>query len=449
MTTTDLAPEPSEPTALVDAGASPREMRRILLSSLLGTAIEYYDFILYATAAALVFNRLFFSGVGGTTALYLSFGTLAVGYVARPLGGLLFGHLGDRLGRKAMLITTVVLMGAASTLVGLLPTTAQIGVAAPILLVTLRVVQGIAIGGEWGGAMLIAFEHSRKSSRGFTSSFAYIGAPVGTILATLVLSVAFALPKADFDAWGWRIPFLLSAVLVIVGVFIRLKVTESPLFKQAAAAPQPRKVPALEVLTEHRRGLGLAIFAGIAGQAAQGLMGAWAISYAVQRSVLNPSAVLNVKALAGVFTIIMIIVAARLSDRLGRKQVMLAGSIAAMALAFPITWLLESGTVLGLFLALFLGLSVIQGFTAGPYGAFAAELFPTRVRYSGTSMGYQLASTLGAGFTPLIATALVAAAGGALWLVALAWIGFSACTTVALLLARDGRKRERELTEIG
>ena len=447
MTTTDLPPEPSEPTALVDAGASPREMRRILLSSLLGTAIEYYDFILYATAAALVFNRLFFSGVGGTTALYLSFGTLAVGYVARPLGGVLFGHLGDRLGRKAMLITTVVLMGAASTLIGLLPTTAQIGVAAPILLVTLRVVQGIAIGGEWGGAMLIAFEHSRKSSRGFTSSFAYIGAPVGTILATLVLSVAFTLPKADFDAWGWRIPFLLSAVLVIVGVFIRLKVTESPLFKQAAAAPQPRKVPALEVLTEHRRGLGLAIFAGIAGQAAQGLMGAWAISYAVQRSVLNPSAVLNVKALAGVFTIIMIIVAARLSDRLGRKQVMLAGSIAAMALAFPITWLLKSGTVLGLFLALFLGLSVIQGFTAGPYGAFAAELFPTRVRYSGTSMGYQLASTLGAGFTPLIATALVAAAGGALWLVALAWIGFSACTTVALLLARDGRKRE--LTEIG
>ncbi|MCO7219845.1 MFS transporter [Klenkia sp. PcliD-1-E] len=433
MTATDRTPAPSDVV-----GARPRDMRRILLSSLLGTALEYYDFILYATAAGIVFDQIFFGDLDGATALYLSFGTLAVGYLARPLGGVVFGHLGDRLGRKAMLVVTVALMGVSSTLIGLLPTQAQIGIAAPLLLVTLRIVQGIAIGGEWGGAMLIAFEHARRESRGFAASFAYVGAPVGTILATLVLSAAATLPRTEFLSWGWRIPFLLSAVLMTVVVFIRLKVAESPAFLQAAAAPRPAKVPAAEVLTTHRRAFTISVLVGLAGQAAQGVMGAWAVSWAVQRAVLAPSSVLNVKALAGVGTIVMIVLAARLSDRLGRIRVMVAGAVAAMALAFPITWLLEAGSAATLLLALFLGLSVIQGFTAGPYGAFAAELFPAHVRYSGTSMGYQLASTLGAGFTPLIAAALVGLAGGGLALVALAWMGFSALSLAGLLWARRG-----------
>jgi MFS family permease len=427
--------------------AEQREMRRILTSSFIGTAIEYYDFILYATAASIVFNQVFFTGVGEGVALLLSFGTLAAGYLARPIGGLVFGHLGDRLGRKAMLVVTLVLMGTVSVLIGLLPTPEQIGVAAPVLLVTLRILQGIAVGGEWGGAMLLAFERAKKSNRGFAASFAYMGAPAGTIVATLVLSAASTLPAADFLAWGWRIPFVLSAVLVAFGLVIRLKVAESAVFTELATAPRPRRAPALEVLTRYPRHFAISVGAGIAGQAAQGLMGAWAISYAVQQATLEQTAVLNVKALAGVTTILMVIVAAKLSDRLGRRRVMLGGTAGAIVLAFPILWLLQSGQVWALFLALFLGLSVIQGFTAGPYGAFAAELFPTRIRYSGTSIGYQTAATLGAGFTPILATGLVLAAGGSLWLVAVAWIALSVVTGVALLAATEGK--DRDLREIG
>jgi MFS family permease len=434
-------------TAPVTGSTDQREMRRILASSFIGTAIEYYDFILYATAASIVFDKVFFTGVGEGVALLLSFGTLAAGYLARPIGGVIFGHLGDRLGRKAMLVVTLVLMGTVSVLIGLLPTPEQIGVAAPLLLVALRILQGIAVGGEWGGAMLLAFERAKKSSRGFAASFAYMGAPAGTIVATLVLSAASTLPTADFLAWGWRIPFLLSAVLVAVGLVIRLKVAESAVFTELAAAPRPGKAPAAEVLTRYPRNFVIAVGAGIAGQAAQGLMGAWAISYAVQQATLAQTAVLNVKALAGGTTILMIIVAARLSDRIGRRRVMLGGTAGAVVLAFPILWLLQSGQVWALFLALFLGLSVIQGFTAGPYGAFAAELFPTRVRYSGTSMGYQTAATLGAGFTPLLATGLVLAAGGSLWLVALAWIALSAVSGGALLVASEGK--DKDLREIG
>jgi MFS transporter, MHS family, shikimate and dehydroshikimate transport protein len=427
--------------------AEQREMRRILTSSFIGTAIEYYDFILYATAASIVFNQVFFTGVGEGVTLLLSFGTLAAGYLARPIGGLVFGHLGDRLGRKAMLVVTLVLMGTVSVLIGLLPTPEQIGVAAPVLLVTLRILQGIAVGGEWGGAMLLAFERAKKSNRGFAASFAYMGAPAGTIVATLVLSAASTLPAADFLAWGWRIPFVLSAVLVAFGLVIRLKVAESAVFTELATAPRPRRAPALEVLTRYPRHFAISVGAGIAGQAAQGLMGAWAISYAVQQATLEQTAVLNVKALAGVTTILMVIVAAKLSDRVGRRRVMLGGTAGAIVLAFPILWLLQSGQVWALFLALFLGLSVIQGFTAGPYGAFAAELFPTRIRYSGTSMGYQTAATLGAGFTPILATGLVLAAGGSLWLVAVAWIALSVVTGVALLAATEGK--DRDLREIG
>ncbi|MEU6642718.1 MFS transporter [Saccharomonospora sp. NPDC046836] len=424
-----------------------REMRRILASSFIGTAIEYYDFVLYATAASIVFDKVFFTGVGDGVAQMLSFGTLAAGYLARPLGGIIFGHLGDRLGRKSMLVVTLLLMGVVSVLIGLLPTQAQIGVAAPLLLVLLRMLQGIAVGGEWGGAMLLAFERAHKRNRGFAASFAYLGAPAGAIVATLVLSAASLLPQEDFLAWGWRIPFLLSAVLVAIGLLIRLKVAESAVFTELAGKARAPKAPAVEVLTRYPRNFLISVGAGIAGQAAQGLMGVWAISYAVNQATISPTSVLNVKALAGVTTIVMIIVAARLSDRIGRKRVMLGGAVGAVVLAYPIMLLLESGQVWALFLALFLGLSVIQGFTAGPYGAFAAELYPTRIRYSGTSIGYQTAATLGAGFTPMLAAALILAAGGSLWLVAVAWMALSAVTGIAVLAAHEGK--DKELREIG
>ncbi|MGC7102628.1 MFS transporter [Amycolatopsis lurida] len=419
--------------------ASPREMRRILLSSFIGTAVEYYDFILYATAAGIVFNKVFFHGLDPTTALVISFATLAVGYLARPLGGLVFGHLGDRKGRKTILIATVVMIGLASTLIGVLPTTEQIGVWAPILLVVLRFLQGIAVGGEWGGAMLLAFENARKESRGFASAFAYMGAPAGTLTGTLIFSAMTATPEEFFLTVGWRVPFLFSAVLMLVALFIRLRVTESRIFREMAARAETktRRVPLAELLRDHRRPLVTAILTGISGQMAQGLMGAWAIAYAVQQAMLSSTEILNIKALGGVTTIIMIVIAARLSDRLGRRRILIAGNIGAIALAFPVLALLDMNSTVAFMLAIFLGLSVVQGFTAGPYGAFAGELFPTAVRYSGTSIGYQLASTLGAGFTPMIATALVAAGGGSLWLVACLWIAAAGVSLAALTTTRD------------
>jgi MFS family permease len=419
--------------------AGPREMRRILFSSFLGTAVEYYDFILYATAAGIVFNQVFFAGMDPNLAILVSFGTLAVGYIARPLGGFIFGHLGDLLGRKAILVGTVLMMGIASTLIGLLPTSEQIGVWAPILLVALRLFQGIAVGGEWGGAMLLAFENAKKESRGFASAFAYMGAPAGTILGTLMLSAMTTLPDGQFLEWGWRVPFVLSAVLMGLAIFIRMRVSESRVFKEISAKSEAKKkrVPAAELFREHPKSLLIAVASGLSGQMAQGLMGAWAISYAVQQAVLAPGEVLNLKALGGVSTIVMIIIASKLSDRLGRRKVLIWGNIGAMLLAFPVMSLLEMGSTVAFMLAIFLGLSAVQGFTSGPYGAFVGELFPTSVRYSGTSIGYQLASTLGAGFTPLIATALVVAGGGSLWMVACLWIAFSGMSLVALLAAKD------------
>lgn len=424
--------------------ASPKEMRRILFSSFLGTAVEYYDFILYATAAGIVFNKIFFADLDPGVALFVSFGTLAIGYIARPLGALIFGNLGDKVGRKTILLTTVLAMGIASTLIGLLPNTAQIGLWAPLLLVTLRFFQGLAVGGEWGGAMLLAFESSKKSSRGFAASFAYMGAPAGTIVGTLFLSAMTLLPEEQFLSWGWRVPFVFSAVLMMLAIFIRMKVSESRVFTEVSAATEKAKqrIPVAELFRNHRKPLLIALVSGLSGQMAQGLMGAWAIAYAVQQAILAQHEVLNLKAVGGVFTVVFIIVASKLSDRLGRRRILIWGNIGAIALAFPVMSLLQMGHTMAFLLAIVLGLSLVQGFTSGPYGAFAGELFPTKVRYSGTSIGYQMASTLGAGFTPMIATALVIAGGGDLWLVALLWMSFSAMSLIALLFATDRSRSE-------
>lgn len=439
MTTENQRPAPSPEPDGKTYHASPREMRRILFSSFMGTAVEYYDFILYATAAGIVFNKVFFANLDPGIAIFVSFGTLAVGYIARPLGGLIFGNLGDKLGRKTILLATVLMMGTASTLMGLLPVTDQIGIWAPILLVSLRIFQGLAVGGEWGGAMLLAFESSKRKSRGFAASFAYMGAPAGTILGTLILSLMSMLPQQQFLEWGWQVPFMFSAVLMMVAVFIRMKVSESRVFQEMSESAEKtkRKVPAAELFRNHRKPLLMAVLSGLSGQMTQGLMGAWAISFAVQQAILAQTDVLNMKAIGGVFTILFVIIAARLSDRIGRRKILIWGNIGAMLLAFPVLYLLDMGNTLAFLAAIVLGLSLVQGFTSGPYGAFAGELFPTAVRYSGTSIGYQLASTLGAGFTPMIATALVFAGGGDLWLVALLWIAFSGVSLVSLLISKD------------
>src|SRR3954447_1807095 len=319
------------------ASHDPQQMRRVLFSSFLGSAVEFYDFLLYGTAAALVFGHLFFSNLTPVVAAIASFGTLAVGYVVRPLGGVIFGHFGDRIGRKSMLVLTMTLMGAASFAIGLLPTYATIGVLAPVLLIVLRLVQGFAVGGEWGGAALMALEHSDEDRRGFSASFANMGAPAGAVLSTVVLAVVTLLPEDAFLAWGWRIPFLLSAVLVGIGLYVRLKVTESPLFEQevvTAVASEKKRLPIVDVLRDSPTSVLLGIGAGLGAFALQALMATFALTIGVQGG-LPRSTVLWLFAAGSLVQLFTLPPYASLSDRVGRRPVMIAGCLAAMTRSTP------------------------------------------------------------------------------------------------------------------
>lgn len=414
-------------------------MRRILTSSFVGSAVEYYDFLLYAMAAAVVFNKVFFANLDAGWATFASFGTLAAGYIARPVGGALFGHFGDRLGRKKMLILSMIVMGAATTSIGLLPTYASIGVLAPVLLIALRMMQGIAVGGEWGGAMLIALEQAPKQKRGFAASFANMGAPAGAALATLVMSAMTLLPDAQFLSWGWRIPFLISAGLVALALVIRLKVSESPLFQNLEKVADSRRLPVVDVFTRHPKFLLLGTLAGIAQFTMAGMVTVWGVSEAIANGA-DKTGVLNAKAIAAVAMLVATIISAKLCDRLGRKRILLAGIAAGALSVFPILNLIGTGTVAGYATAVILG-QAIQGFMFGPLAAFIAEMFPTRVRYSGSSISYQASSTLGAGFTPMLASGIVAATSGIASL-GVTWIAVLVICGIAVLLAPEGSKRE-------
>jgi len=414
------------------------QMRRILTSSFLGSAIEFYDFMLYATAAAVVFSQVFFANLSPALATFASFGTLAAGYVARPLGGVVFGHYGDRLGRKGVLVVSMLMMGLATTAIGLLPTAAQIGVAAPILLVCLRLIQGLAVGGEWGGAMLIALEHAPGGKRGFAASFANLGAPAGSLLAAGALSLATLLPEEQFFAWGWRIPFLLSIVLVTIGLFVRLKVVESPLFQKFDAEAEKRRMPIVEVFARHPKNLALGTLAAMSQLTISGIASVWAVSYAVAQGA-ERTGVLNAKALAAIALFLMTLLSARLCDRFGRRPVIMAGIGAAILFAYPLLLLVDSGTVIGFTVAVMVGQG-IQGIILGPLASFLAELFPTAVRFTGSSVCFQGASAIGAGFTPVIASALVATGGG-LMLLGGVWIGVLVICLIGVLIASEGRRR--------
>jgi MFS family permease len=384
------------------------QLRRAVLSSYLGSVIEYYDFLLYATASAVVFNKVFFSSLDPLVGTVASFGTLATGYLARPLGGALFGHFGDRLGRKRMLILTMGLMGVASVLIGLLPTYEQVGALAPVLLIVLRIAQGVAVGGEWGGAVLMSAEHA-TSRRGLWASFTNAGAPSGMVLSTLVLALAASTTgEEQFLAWGWRIPFLLSAVLLAIGLFVRAKVEETPVF--AAAAAGPERPPLLEVLTRHPRTLALSVGVGFGAFVAQGTLTVFVISYAVQAGGFDRPTVLNALTLSSVAAIFGIIGFSALSDRLGRRPVVLTGAVAMAIWAFLIFPLIGTGSTALLVLVVVVGQGVIHAAMYGPLAALYSELFPTRSRYTGASLGYQIAG-IGAGLAPVVfATVLTGSA---------------------------------------
>ncbi|MGW3725894.1 MFS transporter [Streptomyces sp. NPDC000851] len=415
-------------------------MRRVALSGLLGTAVEFYDFLVYGTVAALVFGDLFFPDADPAVGTIAAFGTFAAGYVARPLGGIVFGHFGDRVGRKSMMLLTMVLMGCGSFLIGLLPTYDAIGVWAPVLLVTLRVVQGIAIGGEWGGATLMVVEHAEHaerahgSRRGLWSSFAMLGAPLGSVLSAGVVTLVSALPDEQFRSWGWRVPFLLSIALLAVGLFVRLKVAESPLFAAAKRAPVD-KPPVVEVLRRPKPVL-LAAGVGIGAFTAQSLLTGFMISYAVQQGYSRPQ-VLTAVTVASCVALLVLPLASALSDRVGRRPVVLAGAVASATLAFPVLALVNSGSPGLLILALALGHGVAQSTMYGPLGALLTEMFGTRVRYTGASLGYQAATLVGAGFSPLIASSLLASSGGSSAPVSLLLCGGAAITALTVWRVRE------------
>ncbi|HCM94634.1 MAG TPA: MFS transporter [Glutamicibacter sp.] len=386
-----------------------KESRRALISSFLGSTVEYYDFLLYGSAAGLVFPHLFFSDeMDPTLGMVLSFVILLAGYATRPIGGVLFGHFGDRFGRKNMLFITLMMMGLVSVGIGLMPTYDAIGVAAPLLLVLLRVIQGLAVGGEWAGATLMAAEHVQEKNRGLAASIAVTGGPTGSVLATLILGLFAGLPQEQFLSWGWRIPFLLSAALVIIGLYMRYRVTESPDFVEAQKSGKIHTgVPIVRVLTQYPLSSLYGILAAAGPLFMQSLLAIFMVPYVVESGAVDRQQALMMLTASSFVHIFAIPFFAGLSDRFGRRPVMLVGAGISIALVFPMFALFNSGSFWLIALAFMVGNPIIQASMYGPIGAFLAEKFDTQDRYTGVSLTFQLGSLVGAGTAPLMATWLI------------------------------------------
>lgn len=405
-------------------------VRRVAVASAIGTTIEWYDYFIYSTATALVFNKLFFPSLSPASGTLAAFATLGVGFVARPLGGIVWGHFGDRVGRKAMLVASLVLMGLATAAVGVLPTFSQAGVLAPVLLVVLRVLQGISAGGEWGGAALMAVEHAPPGRRGRYGSFSQIGVPAGLIIAQLVFfTVTSSLSPEDFRSWGWRVPFLVSLVLVVVGLVIRLRVEESPVFAHLRATGERSRVPIVDVLRQRPRSVVVAALSFIANTALGYVFFAYLLSYGTSVLKLSSTTMLVEIIVGSVVWLASIIAGAIWSDRVGRKRVYLVGSVLLVVWSIPFFLLVDTRQPWLLGVAVVV-LNLGLGATYGPQSALFAELFEARFRYSGASFAYAVGAVLGGGFAPLIATALQTSTGTSfsvsLYMVAVALISLGA-----------------------
>jgi metabolite-proton symporter len=415
--------------------------RLVALASMVGTTIEWYDFFLYGTAAALVFNRLFFPTFDPLMGTLAAFGTYTVGFVARPVGGIVIGHYGDRIGRKSMLVLTLVIMGLATFLIGLLPTYEQIGPWAAVALVLLRVAQGFGVGGEWGGAVLMAVEHAPKGARGFYGSWPQIGVPAGLLISTAVFAIFARLPEDQFLSWGWRVPFLVSIVLVAIGLLIRVRILETPTFAKIKASGSEARQPILEVLQRYPRQVLLAMGARVAENGAFYVYSTFLLVYATQKVGMDRSIVLNGLLIASAVELVAIPVFGGLSDRLGRRPVYLFGAVVTAVFAFPLFWLFDTGSTPLVWLALIIAFTLSHGAMYAPQAAFLSELFGTRVRYSGASLGAQMASVLAGGLSPFIATGLLRQYGSggplALYVIAMAVI-----TIVSVLLATETMHEE-------
>jgi metabolite-proton symporter len=415
-------------------------IRLIAFASLIGTTIEWYDFFLYNTAAALVFNKLFFPTFDPISGTLLAFSTYTVGFVARPVGGIVVGHYGDRVGRKSMLVFTLVIMGLATSLIGLLPTYESIGSWAAVLLILLRLVQGFGVGGEWGGAVLMAVEHAPPGRRGFFGSWPQIGVPAGLLTSTLVFSLFSRMPQEQFLRWGWRVPFLISIALVFVGLIIRLRIMETPAFQKMKGERSEARQPIIEVLKTHPKEVLQAAGARCAENGSFYIYSAFMLVYATQHSHIDRNVALNGIMLASALEFIAIPAYGALTDRVGRRPVYLFGAIMTAVLAFPLFWLFDTGSTALATLALLLTFLCSHAPMYAPQGAFFSELFGTSVRYSGASLGAQLSAAVAGGFSPLIATALLPSYGPtaiALYIIVMAVITIVAVVSAAETLRRD------------
>jgi MHS family shikimate/dehydroshikimate transporter-like MFS transporter len=409
-------------------------VRRVAFASFIGTAIEWYDFFLYATAAALIFPKLFFpqfSPLAGTLASYATFG---VGLIARPVGGVVFGHFGDRVGRKSMLVITLLMMGGATFLLGLLPTFNDIGILAPTFLVVLRFLQGFAVGGEWGGATLMAIEHAPAESRNFYASWPQQGVPIGLVFSALMFGAFSALTGKHFLVWGWRMPFLFSIVLIGVGLFIRMRVLESPAFERVKERRAEARLPLLELLRSSPVAAVLAVGSCLITVTGFYVVTTFTLSYVTGRFGVGGNVPLVGQLLAGASESVALLVFGSLADRIGKRAIALVSSGTLVLLPYPYFWLVNTGHAGLIWLAMSSSLFTGAALYAVT-GVLLSELFETRVRYSGISFGYQMAGLFGGAPAPLICTALVHWAGGASWPVATYSAGSAFITFVAVYLA--------------
>ncbi|MBB2891547.1 MFS transporter [Flexivirga oryzae] len=398
--------------------------RRAVIASTVGTTIEWYDFFLYGTAAALVFPKIFFPSSSNFAGVLESFATLFVGFAARPVGAAIFGHFGDRVGRKATLVTTLMLMGAATVLLGVLPGTASIGIAAPALLVLLRVAQGIGVGGEWGGSVLMSMEWGSEKRRGLMASWPQLGVPIGLLLSTAMMKLMGAVTTdAQFDSWGWRVPFLASIVLVAIGMYVRLRVQESPEFAEIKRTEQVVKQPLLQVIREQPREILTSAFVRMSEQAPFYLFITFVLTYGTKHLDLDKGELLNDTLIAAALGLVSVPLFGHLSDRFGRRVVYGIGIVASAVFAFPYFGLLNTKNSGLILLAIVLSL-VFHDMQYGPQAALIAESFGTGLRYSGAGIGYQLASVIAGGPAPLIAAAILRSTGSS---VGISWYIVGCC----------------------
>jgi MHS family shikimate/dehydroshikimate transporter-like MFS transporter len=401
------------------AAPSPSTVRKVALAAMAGSAIEWYDFFIYLTAAALVFGPLYFPGTSEVAGVLASFSTAAVGFVARPVGGILFGHFGDRLGRKPTLVIALLTMGTATTLVGVLPTYATIGVAAPILLFVLRFVQGLAVGGQWGGAVLLATEYAPEDQRGFYGSFAQAGVPVGLLLGnTIFLLISAIVGEQAFAAWAWRIPFLFSIVLIAVALYIQLRLEDTPVFRQLEERQHEgeeaeSRSPVLEVLRDHPKQVLLAGGAFFVVNGGFYVLITGMLDYGTRTLGVSENAMLAAVLISAVVEGIAIVAMSALSDRVGRRPVFMSGAVLLGLWSFPLFWLVNTGSVPLIIVSLCIA-QFFLGMMYGPQAALFSEMFSARVRYSGASIGYQGASVFAGGLAPIIMVWLLETTGTSL-----------------------------------